>query len=257
MNIYLDNNIFIYLEERKISLSDLENLIENKIDKIFFSASHIQETLEIKGKDENEKNERINQRLKTIADFTNNCYINENLQNEVYEYDESPFSVIQTITEVSFAQNVMKEMVNFVSEEQKLESQKMLGINPQKLNNYSPSEVIQQLTKKLTHYGEDYTFLNMIEIGILHHPDGHTFGRSNRIAAIFELLDMLGYWKDKANDKSNYARLWDSSHTFYASHCDYFISNDKRTVNKAKVVYDIYGIKTKILMPHSHANPFA
>lgn len=251
MKVYLDNNIFIYLEENKISLNDLEILIENKIDKILFSASHIQETLEIKGENEIQKNQRINTRLKVISEFTNNFYICENLQNQVEEFEESPFSVIETITEVSFAQNAMKNLVNFITEEQKLEVQKMLGIDTKKLNNYSPIEVVSQLTNKLTQYGEDFTFLNMIEIGISHHPDGHTFGRSNRIAGIFELLDMLGYWKDKANEKSNYARLWDSSHTSYASYCDYFISNDKRTVNKAKVVYDIYGINTKVLMPQT------
>lgn len=249
MNIYLDNNIFIYLEEKKLTLSDLENLIGNKINKIFFSASHIHETLEIKGCDEEQRKQRINQRLQIIETITNKCYINENLENEVFEYKESPFTVIETITEVPFAQNAMKGLINLITEEQKLQTQKLLDINPKNLNNYSPSEVIEHLSKKLNQYGNDFTFLNMIEMGISHHPNGNTFGRSNRIAAIFELLDMLGYWKDKANDKSNYARLWDSSHTFYASYCDCFISNDKRTVNKAKVVNEIYGIKTQVLMP--------
>lgn len=249
MKIYIDNNIFIYLEQSKITINDLEDLIGNKISTVLFSDAHIQETLEIKGKDEIERDKRINERLKTITRFTSNSYISENLQNEVIELEESPFSVLETISEVPFAQNFMKNMVNFISEEQKIESQKMLEIDPQKLNNYNPSEVVSQLTKKLTQYGEDFSFLNMIEISISYHPDGHTFGRSNRIAGIFELLDFLGYWKDKVNEKSNYARLWDSRHTFYASHCDYFISNDKRTVNKAKVVYDIYEIKTKIIMP--------
>lgn len=249
MNIYLDNNIFIYIEEKKLTVGDIENLIGNKINKIFFSASHIQETLEIKGGNKEQRIERINKRLKTIETITNQCYINENLKNEVFEYKESPFNVIKTISEISFAQNAIRGLVNLISEEQKLEIQKLLDVNSKKLNNYSPSEVIEHLSKKLTPFGNDFTFLKMIEIGISQHPNGHTFGRSNRIAAIFELLDMLGYWKDEVNDKSNYARLWDSSHTFYASYCDYFISNDKRTVNKAKVVNEIYGIKTQVLMP--------
>jgi hypothetical protein len=58
---------------------------------------------------------------------------------------------------------------------------------------------------------------------------------------------MFGYWKDKANEKSNYARLWDSSHAFFAAFCDYFISDDKRTRNKARVVYNIYEISTKVI----------
>lgn len=69
------------------------------------------------------------------------------------------------------------------------------------------------------------------------------------IAGIFELLDLFGYWKDKYKPKSNYARAWDSIHVFYGAHCDLFISNDKNTRMKAKVVYDIYNIKTKIIEP--------
>ncbi len=71
---------------------------------------------------------------------------------------------------------------------------------------------------------------------------------------IFELLDLFGYWKDKSNKKSNYARFWDSSHTSFASNCDYFISEDKRIRNKAKVVYEIYDIKTKVLSPELRIN---
>lgn len=252
MNVYLDNNIFIYLEEKSFAISDLEILIEDKIDKIFYSASHIQETLEIKGDNEEQRNQRIIKRLETIENITKGHYLNENLNNEVFKLVESPFNVLKTITEVSFAQNAMKNLMNFINEDKKIEIQNLLGIEPHKLNNYNPSEVIEQLSKKLTQFGADYTFLSMVEIGISHHPDGKTFGLSNRIAAIFELLDMLGYWKDKHTAKSNYARLWDSSHAFYASHCDAFISNDKKTAKKAKVVYNIYDIKTKIVIPNKN-----
>lgn len=249
MKVYLDNNIFIYLENETLTIEDIENLIGNKIDKIFFSASHIQETLEIKGEDIIQIQERINKRLNTIEKFTNNNYINKNLNNEVFEFTESPFEVIKTVTEVSFAQNAMKNLANFISEEQKIETRRLLNINPEEINNYTPQEVIAHLSQKLTSNNQEYNFLDMVELCISYHPDGNKFDISHRVGATFELLDMLGYWKDKYNDKSNYARLWDSSHCYYASYCDYFISNDKRTVNKSKVVYDIYSINTKILMP--------
>jgi|11_taG_2_1085331.scaffolds.fasta_scaffold19851_2 hypothetical protein len=247
MRVYLDNNIFVYLENGSLAISDLENIIGEKIDKIFFSASHIQETLEIIGETDEQRIERINIRLKTIEDITKGNYLNENVKNEVFEYMESPFEVIETITEVSFAQNAMKGLINLISEEQKKETRKILGIDPKRINNYKPEEVVEHLNKKLSDKLQSFTFLSMIEQGISYHPDVATFGRSNRIAAIFELLDMLGYWKDTPNHKSNYARLWDSSHTFYASHCHYFITDDKRTKNKAKVVYSIYDIGTKVI----------
>lgn len=248
MTIYPDNNIFIYLENGTLTFQDLENLIGTKISKIFYSASHIEETLEIKGSNENERLDRIAERLKTIEDVTQNNYLNENLKNEVFEYIETPFEVIKTITEVPFAQNTMKSFMNLISEEQKIEFRKSLNIDVSKINNYQPNEVIEHLSNRLLEFGGN-SFLEMIEVGISYHKDGHTFGLSNRITGIFELLDMLGYWKDKSTEKSNYARLWDSSHTFYSTHCDYFISSDKRTVNKAKVVFNIYDFKTKIIVP--------
>ena len=230
---------------------DLENIIGSKIDSIFYSASHINEALEIKGDNEKHRQDRINKRLETIEKTTQGNYINENLKNEVIEYKESPFEVIKTITDVSFAQNAMKNLTNLINEEQKNETRKLLNIDPKRMNNYKPEEVVEHLNKKLTETGQSYKFLDMIEIGISHHPDGKTFGLSNRIAGVFELLDMLGYWKDKYNDKSNYARLWDSSHTFYAAHFDCFITNDKRTVNKSKVVYNIYDVNTKVISTNS------
>jgi hypothetical protein len=247
MRIYPDTNIFVYLENESLTISKLEDIIGSKIDSVFYSASHIQEALEIKGYNEQHRQDRINKRLETIEKTTQGNYINENLKNEVYELKESPFEVIQTITEVSFAQNAMKGLANLISEEQKMETRKLLDLDPKRMNNYKPEEVVEHLNKKLTETGQSYKFLDMIEIGISHHPDGKTFGVSNRIAAIFELLDMLGYWKDKYNEKSNYARLWDSSHSFYAAHFDYFITDDKRTVNKSKVVYNIYDVNTKVI----------
>ncbi|NCP61457.1 MAG: hypothetical protein GW839_14315 [Flavobacteriales bacterium] len=92
-----------------------------------------------------------------------------------------------------------------------------------------------------------FSLVGMIEKAVELHPQGKEMGLHNRFAGIFEMLDMVGYWKDRFNEKSNYARLWDSSHSHFSSYCDYFICNDKRTRNKAKVVFEIYGIETKVL----------
>ena len=137
-------------------------------------------------------------------------------------------------------------MINLVSEEQKEAFRNFLNIDMVKINNYSPEEVINHINSKSDLIG-GFTFLGLIENAIKLHPQGKEFGLNNRIGGVFELLDMIGYWKDKYNEKSNYARLWDSSHAFYSSNCNYFISNDKRTRNKSKVAFEIFGIETKIL----------
>lgn len=246
MTVYLDNNIFIYLQNGSLKISDIENIVRGKIKTIFYSSAHIEEALETKGTTETGRKNRINKRIQTIYNLTKSNYLYQDLQNNVFKKIEHPKKVLETITEVSFAQTAMKSMINLVTEEQKNQTRELLQLDPSRLNNYKPDEVIDHLNKKIPELGQDLSFLGLIELGISYHPDGKSFGISNRIAGIFELLDMFGYWKDKHNEKSNYARLWDSSHTFFASFCDTFISDDKRTRNKAKVVYDIYNIETKV-----------
>lgn len=247
MRAYLDNNIFVNLENGAIDLKELIDKIDPRIDKVFYSSAHMQEADEIKGTTEEERNERINRRINTIEKITQSNYLYQDLENNVFYQIQNPEVVLNTIREVSFAKSAMKALANLITEEQRVLARNSIGLDTAKLNNYIPTEVIDHLNRKLVNWGQGHSFLEMVELGISFHPQGQTFGLSNRIAGIFELLDMFGYWKDKVNEKSNYARLWDSSHTFFAAFCDYFISDDKRARNKARVVYGIYDIGTKVV----------
>jgi len=247
MTVYLDNNVLIDIEENILSINDLINVIDKNIHTFYYSASHIQEANEIKGENNEIINQRLSKRFDTISKVTNNNYLYIDLHsNDLIKICEKPFVVYQTINEVPFSQQAMKSMINMVSEDQKEAFRNLLNIDMLSINNYSPAEVIEHINSKSDLMG-GFTFLGLIENSINLHPQGKDFGLHNRIAAVFELLDIIGYWKDKFNEKSNYARLWDSSHTHFSSSCDYFISNDKRTRNKAKVVFEIYGIRTKVL----------
>lgn len=247
MRAYLDNNIFIYIENGSLDSEKLKQIIDSRIEKIFYSSAHLQEADEIQGNTELEKNQRIEKRLETIEKVTSCNYLYQDLENKVFLKTEKPRKVLETIREVPFANGAMKALANMITEDQRELSRKSLGLDTSRLNNYLPSEVIEHLNRKLTTWGQGHSFMEMLELGISYHPQGQSFGLSNRIAGVFELLDLFGYWKDKATEKSNYARLWDGNHTFFAAHCDYFISDDKRTRNKARVVYDIYDIGTRVL----------
>ncbi len=248
MKIYLDNNIFIYLEEQKISLSNLEDLVGSKISKIYYSSVHIQETLEIRAQTEKQRMDWINQRLNTISHVTNDDYLNEGLDNIIREFKESPFKVYKTITEVPFAQASMKGLVNLIDEETREHTRQTLGIDSQKISNLEPIDLLEEFDKIFSKIGVG-SFLDFLELSMTYHPGHKSFGLSNRIAGLFEVLDILGYFKDKFNEKSNYARQSDSNHCSYASVCDAFISNDRRMINKAKIAFKVYNIDTKILYP--------
>lgn len=245
---YLDTNIFVYLEKETLTIEDLLNIVPSNIDEIYYSSAHIQELIETKGENKEQKTDRINSRLKVIEDISVCNYLYHELpSNKVFKIKEKPDSVLKTLLEMPAANPIMKNMMNLINEDQRKEFREQLGLEISKLNNYKPNEVIAHLNKKLGSLGENLSFIELIEKGISFHPQGAGFGLHNRIAGIFELLDMLGYWTDKYTQKSNYARLWDSNHTYFASFCDYFISDDKRTRNKAKVVYDMYSINSIII----------
>jgi hypothetical protein len=247
MTAYLDNNIFIYIENGSFSVTELLENVNPNITDFFYSASHLQEANEMAGKDNLELLVRLKTRFKTISEVTRNNYLFQELATrKVHKLVEKPSVVFETINQVSFAQNAMKQMMNLFTEEQKKELRKQLSIDPSVMNNYSPKEVVEHINQKSDLLG-GYSFIGLIERGIEIHPQGKQMGLHNRVAGVFELLDMMGYWKDKYTDKSNYARLWDASHTYFSSYCDYFISDDRNTRNKAKVVFDIYNVDTQIV----------
>ncbi|MBZ4190447.1 hypothetical protein [Niabella beijingensis] len=248
LNVYLDNNIVVSVENGEYSLNELKTLLPNKEINLFYSAAHLYEAESFPGNLILSRETFLNRRFQTIRNLFKNNYLYLDLNgNIVRRLVEDPQNVYNTITEIPSAITAMKGFMNFISKELKEQIRDSLGIEVHKLNNYTEENVLEHLNAKLPGLGMDISFMELIEMSINCHPDGSTFGLHNRIAAIFELLDMLGYWKDKETNTSNYARLWDADHCFNASYCDYFVSNDKRTRNKAKVVYRIYKAETKVI----------
>lgn len=245
MNAYLDNNIYVYIEEGIISLNEIQEKLGINFDVIYYSSAHVQETLERKAETVELRKERIDNRLRIIQQITENNYLNEGLDDILKKSIESPFDVLETITEVSFGQSSMKDLVNMVEEDKKQESRNLLSLDPIHLNNFDASSIITEIDKKLKLTGQDFTFDKLIDLSI--EQSKGVNNRYNRTTIAFELLDVFGFYKDKFTEKSNYARLWDSIHTYYASYCDYFITNDKNTRQKASVVYHLNNINTKIL----------
>ncbi|WBX72943.1 hypothetical protein PG913_08515 [Tenacibaculum pacificus] len=244
---YLDNNILIDIEQGLISIDDLRNNIDENITEFYYSSAHLQEANEMTAKTDVELKNRLEKRFATISLVTNNNYITQELpSNKVFSQIENPKTVYNTIKDVTSTQSAIKAMLNTISEEQKNDFRERMEIDSKLMNNYSPKEVIEQVNTRSEALG-GLSLVGMIENGVNLHPQGKEMGMGNRFAGVFELLDLIGYWKDKYNSKSNYARLWDASHSFYSSYFDYFVSDDKRTRNKAKVAFEIYGAKTQVV----------
>lgn len=247
MTGYLDTNIIVEVENQTQTLEQIRNLSIPKIEKFFYSMSHIHEANEISGNSNKQLKIRLNKRFSTITKITNNNYLDRILpSNEVVKIKRNPEKVYKSINHVPGGKEAMKKMVNTTSEEKKQELRKQLEIDPLRINNYSPEEVLQKINDNKRAFG-GYTLKEFIEKGVEMHPNGNEMSLHNRFAGVFEILDLVGFWKDKFNEKSNYARLWDSSHAYFSSFCDYFISDDKRTRNKTKVVFELYDIDTQVI----------
>lgn len=230
MRVYLDNNIFVSIEDKEISLDVFKNI--NKNYSYVYSYVHIQELMEAKKNFDELK--RI--RLKTILDLTNNTYIYPD-NNQICSKTENPEKVIQTLKMFSGLMDMTRQAVhNFNIDRARLI--RLLGIDEKRINNYTPAEVIEYIDKAIS---------KRLLIGFNSLIDLSGISLRERISTLFNLLDFVGFWKDKKTERSNLARMYDSSHTYFSSCCDLFVSNDHRARNKAKAAYVFYKIDTKVL----------
>lgn len=230
MRVYLDNNILVSIEENEISIESFLSSNESII--YVYSYVHIQELLEAKKDSEKLKLMRI----KTISDLTNNKYLYPD-NNKIALKTEAPEKVILTLEAFgSLTEIFRKAVLDYNIDRNNLI--RILEIDEKRINNYSAAEVldyINDILKRKLLIG----FNSLIELS----------GASLRekISTLFNLLDFIGFWKDKKDERSNLARAFDSSHAYFASNCDQFVSNDKRARCKTKVAYLLYGINTQVL----------
>lgn len=66
----------------------------------------------------------------------------------------------------------------------------------------------------------------------------------SEFTAEYLAIDLLGYRSDKQRSLANIST--DALHAYFASYCDYFVSDDKRCRAKGQAIYDRHGYTTKI-----------
>ena len=245
---YLDWNIILSLKNKRFSKEKISSFINSVKFSYPFSAAHIQEIDNISISNIGMRDKAIIEHLDYVSELSQDLYIYQDLSKEtVFFVKEKPYQILNTIREVPFAKDIMKGLSNLITFEQGKAFRDYLNIDSRKLNNYEPEEVVIHIDNIIKSKNKSIGFAEILETAINSFADKKGFGLHNHIAAIFELLDIIGYWRDEEKDNSNYARLWDSNHTFFAAVTNIFISDDKRTRNKAKVVYSFYNIATKVL----------
>lgn len=223
MNIYIDNNILIAHEEGKMVLPQSESL------NYYYSYVHIQELMESGKRFEQLRDKRI----RTIIELTSNkcCQNNDNYEVELTTQDPRIFLyVLQKNATCTFLQERIKETARHRFGGKDPDTiMKHYGIEKSRINNYTPMELMEE-------------YHDFIEYYVHSSSDGLLM---SAFQSFFNAMDMLGFWQDKRTNRSNLARSYDASHAYFASACDYFVTNDQRTCNKANVLYYYFGMKTK------------
>lgn len=219
---YPDNNIIIDHEKGKKILP-----ISDKI-KYVYSYVHLEELQEA-----GENLEKIKTaRFMTIEEITDRSYVeNENGTPVICVMKPSDkFCVIESPIYKQSSRILHLIANRWIVDENPRYLMQKLDIEKKKINNYTPKQIIEK-------YGE---FISCIVTRTC-------LIEQQAFQTIFNVLDALGFWQDVVQAGSTMNRIYDANHAYFATACDYFITDDKKTRNKANVVYQILGYKTKAI----------
>ena len=231
MRVYLDNNILIDIENGLYSAEDFLN-IEGA--EYYFSNAHLNELLNVEQPIEGLKEKR----LTTIEKLCGNKYLFQNDSTNVVFASCTPRLAYERASSVDSMRVIINNSIRGFNPN-RTGLQKELGINAREIGNYKPEDIFDAIEKiimsSMKKGIKDYLILT------------EAFTLSTVYITLFNLLDIVGYRKDK----NNVARLYDSVHAYYAQKCDILVSNDARMCAKAKAVYHYMHVATQVMSAKS------
>lgn len=229
---YLDNNVIVDIEEGKYSV---EQFLKKYDYAYYFSQAHIEELLEAKG------NPKISQsgRLNLLSKLCGKNHILTGVDDIPEFFDKEPIEMYNLAANTTYLlRQLIHQAVNQY-DEIALKVRQELGFDTKQFNNESPENVLSIIDNRMKETsGIDlYSYLTRTE-AIMGKPLYHT---------LMQLIDMANYWGDKKTNRSDVARLYDSSHAYFAQSCDVLVTNDKKMSRKVKVVYSFLNVKTQVV----------
>ncbi len=229
MRVYLDNNVLISIEENVYGLKDFLSIPGAEY---YYSNAHISELLN--GVDKSIPDLK-NRRLSTIYSVCGNKYLFQETAFILRLARCKPEQAYENVSRFDFMRGSINELAKSFTPNRAgiLEE---LQWEAKDVGNYSPEEIFEAIDKKYRaskyHYGiKEYLSLS------------EAYTESTIYSSLFNLLDMVSYRKDK----DNVARLYDSSHAYYARKCDVLVSDDARMRVKAEAVYHYLNVHTRVM----------
>ena len=256
--LYLDYNVFIELEDIKISNNDIYNKIIEKLKnfKIFYSYAHTEE-LAFAKLDEEKTKSRI-ETLKVIS--KNNCitYNFQKLQKDVrYTLDDSEFSIDPKFN------LFLEETMNYIENERLIINENLKG---QLNNSTSLKDLVLENHDNFKNFIINKLSLNSIlndkyyyfsvnffrDCFLISDPKNYNpnlckkiiknyLNKFDYMTALFEILfDFLysiNFYHDKSKNPYK-SKIFDVTHAIFASQLDIFITCDQSFFKKVKIIYD-------------------
>lgn len=256
--LYLDWNVLTGLREGE--LPELNRLLERQRDDgwllLPYSAAHVEELQRFFPGPHPSADSEIAERLAWLGSFTGSTYLYHGADVEAPVLRrETPMSVYSTINEVPWADAAIGKILETFTPDHVNEFRRAAQLDPRSLNNIKGQAVLEQLDQvlapriaALSGDAENLTLRGMIEQVIKYHPDGGKFGLRHKMAALFTLLNWVGFWPDeKFAGQRRRGSLSDASHATLAAHADALATLDRRFRIKAAAAYEYLGIPTMAL----------
>jgi hypothetical protein len=235
---YLDNNVIVDIEDGKYSV---EHFLNKDGYAYYFSQAHIEELLEANG------NPKVSQigRLNLLSKLCGKNNILTGVTDVPEFFDKEPIEIYNLASNTYYIRQLIHQAVNQYDEIAPRVRQE-LGFDTLQFNNESPEKVLRLIDNRLKETSDIdlITYLNETE-ACMGNALYHT---------LMQIIDMANYWGDKKTDHSDIARLYDSSHAYFAQLCDVLVTNDKKMSMKVKAIYSFLNVKTKVVSAFDFLN---
>ena len=115
----------------------------------------------------------------------------------------------------------------------------------EKISSVDPKDAIKAIDNTIKNQDSKLSFKTLLDYMLsVNQINGHQ-NEMNEFTTEYLAIDLLGYRSDKQRSLANIST--DAMHAYFASYCDYFVSDDKRCRAKAQAIYDTHGYTTKII----------
>ena len=244
MTIYPDTNIIVSIEKGELTIDQIKQHFRADELILPYSDAHLYETDTMSAYGDFTKDQLLEQRFKVLDQLSMQWRMTTR-DKKVILIKMSSKEAYGTITDYPDPERIKQGFEENMPEIVRKIFRKVTGLEQNVINNMAYDQIIEHIDKQLTQAGMG-KFTGFIAEWEAQMKQTGTISRYDQIAMHFGLLDLMGFYKDKATDKSDFARMWDSSHADYAVETDGFLSRDKRARMKAGLTYYLMGIKAPI-----------